>query len=238
MDQEYNTEIKRIANEYVDRDKRLHTGDWRRYIYHPRNPMGRLFYEHQINFMTDALNYLDMDLEDKAILDFGCGTGMSLRILSELGAKPSNLTGIDLSEKSISIAKDKNPGINWQKVDGSEIPFPEDTFDIVMQLVVFSSIIDEGLARRLAGEMLRVTKPGGYVFWIDHKASHSNKLSGYPRSKMLEYFADCDLAYEMPVQPRYIRRWYGRPWLTRLLYHFTKNNCDSLFLVFRKRGQV
>jgi len=229
-----NNEIERIKEVYKCRDSNSLCFGWESDIYHPRHPMGRLFYEHNYYILVNALNELQIDLENSSILDFGCGEGAWLRLLLELGAKPDRLTGIDLSYSRIAAAKEINPAINLLTSGGDNIPFQSDMFHIVMQVVVFSSIIDRNLAKTLLGEMIRVTRPGGYIFWIDHKKSHSSSLSGYSVELLLEYLPSCSLIYQESVHPRYIRNWYHRPWLCRLCYEFTRKDCDSWFLVFRK----
>lgn len=196
--------------------------------------MGRLFLEHNHTILVDALNRLGIDLEHSTILDVGCGEGGWLRYLVELGAIPSNLNGIDLSKSRIEAAKQLNPAINLLTSEGDSIPFLSDMFDIVMQVVVFSSIIEQGLAQMLVTDMLRVTKPGGYLFWIDHKNSHSASLAGYSVELLTEWLPGCSLIYQESVHPRYFRKWYRYPRLCRLLYGFTRKSCDAWFLVFRK----
>ena len=234
MTTNFDAELNRIKVAYKNRDGILYSSNWKKDIYHPRHPMGRLFFEHNYNILVNALNDLDIELENSTVLDVGCGEGAWLRLLVELGAKPENLTGIDLSESRIETARKNNPAINLTTSEGDSIFFQSETFDIVMQVVVFSSIIDQNLTQILLTEMLRVTRPGGYILWIDHKKSHSATLSGYSVGQLLEYLSGCSLVYQESVHPRYMRNWYYRPWLCRLLYDFTKKDCDSWFLVFRK----
>ncbi|MBW2662356.1 MAG: methyltransferase domain-containing protein [Deltaproteobacteria bacterium] len=137
MNQNINSEIYRLKEVYRNRDEKINSQPWKEDIYHPRHPMGRLFYEHNYNIIVDALNATDISLDNLTVLDVGCGTGAWLRLLVELGSKPENLTGIDISENRIENAKSNNPAINWIKSDGDSIPFECDTFDIVMQVVVF-----------------------------------------------------------------------------------------------------
>lgn len=230
------SEIERLAQQYEKRDSTMYTGDWRKDAYHPRNPMGRLFHEHHFNVAVDAINAADINIDEAHVLDFGCGSGGWLRMLLEFGADPSRLTGMDLSEKRLASAKRLNPAINFVKNDGGGIPFPDHSFDLVMQVVVFSSILDSGLAEKLAREMARVTRPGGHILWVDHDRVLGETLSGYPQEMVEGFFDGCRTVYAGRAHPRYFRRWQGRPWLCRLLYHFSMAKCDSLVLVMRKDG--
>ena len=128
MNADSKAEIDRIREAYEQRDADISSSTWKRDIYHPRHPMGRLFYEHDYNILVTALNSLDIDLEDSTVLDVGCGEGAWLRLLVELGAKPDNLTGIDLSESRIQAAREmrrhgyiafRPPGL-WRRMGQSK----------------------------------------------------------------------------------------------------------------------
>ena len=235
MSETAGVEINRLEAVYQDRDRTLCSSSWKENIYHPRHAMGRLFFEHHYNVLVDALNALDIALEDVSILDFGCGAGAWLRLFSELGAEPGQLTGVDLSATRLEMARSRNPLINMVQASGDSIPFASESFDIVMQVVVLSSVLDEGLADTLMREMLRVTKPGGFIFWIDHKKCHGASLSGYSLERLAGVFTGCQLVYQESIQPAYFRTLYRRPWLCRLLYGVTRKGCESSFFVFRKQ---
>lgn len=105
----------------------------------------------------------------KKILEVGCCWGKNLGKLVELGADPGNLYGIDLMPRHISMAEKLFPNINFSAGNASEIPFPENCFNVVFQFVTFSSIFDYELQRKISLEMKRVLKPGGIILWYDGK---------------------------------------------------------------------
>ena len=47
------------------------------------------------------------------------------------------------------------------------LDFRTDSFDFVFQSTVFTSILDSEVRKEVAGEMLRVLKPGGVILWYD-----------------------------------------------------------------------
>ncbi|MCC7239903.1 MAG: class I SAM-dependent methyltransferase, partial [Candidatus Brocadia sp.] len=104
-------------------------------------------------------------LETRRILDIGCGGGGELRNFIRYGASPENLFGIDLLPDRIGIAKKISPNIDFRCGDASEIPYEDESFDMVLQFTVFTSILDKGMKRSIATEMLRVLKPDGIVLW-------------------------------------------------------------------------
>jgi SAM-dependent methyltransferase len=108
-----------------------------------------------------------LDLRRQRVLDVGCGRGRQLRSFVDAGARPEDLAGIDIHEPSIQVARSLAPHLRFDVYNGWDIPFPDGSFDLVTQFVVFSSVGLLDLRRRLAAEMLRVLRPGGYVFWWD-----------------------------------------------------------------------
>jgi ubiquinone/menaquinone biosynthesis C-methylase UbiE len=107
-------------------------------------------------------------LEQREIPEIGCGSGFWLRQFVQWGAKPENLVGIDLLSDSIVRGKELCPnGISLQCGDANSLDFEKDSFDVVTQFTVFSSVLDQGTQANLADEICRVTKPGGVIRWFD-----------------------------------------------------------------------
>lgn len=228
-------ELIRIKQEYEKRDNKINELNWKDSIYHPRHSLGQLFYEHHRKSLIRAINRLDINLDSLKILDIGCGDGNWLRMLVDLGANPQNLTGIDLSEKRINVAKQSNPAINWIHGQEENIPLLSQGYDLVMQIVVFSSILNQELSKDLASEIYRLTKIGGYIVWLDHKKSFNEKLSGYSKTQILDYFPNTKIVYCDSVHPRYFRYLHKySPWLCTTVYEFTRLWCDSLFIILQK----
>jgi ubiquinone/menaquinone biosynthesis C-methylase UbiE len=103
-----------------------------------------------------------MRLGDKQILDVGCGSGQQLLDMESWGARRENLAGIDLIASRVSYACSRlctlpagiNPGADIRVGDASKLPWPEATFDIVHQNTVLTSILDDGMKKAVAAEML------------------------------------------------------------------------------------
>src|SRR5207245_2608668 len=100
-----------------------------------------------VELLREMLRFLrrfqHTELDQKRVLDIGCGTGFWLRQLIQWGARPTNLFGVDLLEERIQKAKDLCPrGITLQCEDASNLRFEDGTFDLVLQFTVFTSILD------------------------------------------------------------------------------------------------
>src|SRR5712691_2233747 len=95
-------------------------------------------------------------LDTSKILEIGCGTGYWLREFIKWGARPENITGVDLLSDRVIEAKKLCPeAVQVQCGSATGLAFPSDTFDLVLQSTVFTSVLDAGMKQRMASEMLR-----------------------------------------------------------------------------------
>jgi SAM-dependent methyltransferase len=87
------------------------------------------------------------------ILDAGCGSGRNMVDLARHGT----VTGVELSETSVALARARNVG---EVISGSvlEMPFPADSFDLAVSLDVIEHLEDDLGALQ---EMRRTVAPGG-----------------------------------------------------------------------------
>lgn len=109
------------------------------------------------------------NVKGKKVLDFGCGTGIYAKYLTKKRAKVS---GFDISEEMLSIARKTNPQLDLRHGSGYKIPF-DDKFDIVYAALVLDYFDDWDKAFR---EVSRVLKKGGYfVFSIGNPVSEVAK---------------------------------------------------------------
>jgi len=116
-------------------------------------------------------------LADTTILEFGCGTGIWLREFLKWGARPANLAGIDLLEDRIAEARRLcPPELTLTCASATEPLVPPRQFDIVLQSMVATSILDPAMRQALAGAMLTALRPGGMILWYDYH-------TGNPRNR-------------------------------------------------------
>ena len=134
------------------------------------------------------------NLESRKILDVGCGTGGWLRDFIKWGARPENVTGIDLLADRVSKARRLcSPAVRIECASAAELPFSDGTFDLVLQSTVFTSILDQNLKRRVAAEMMRVVKPGGFLLWYDYHVNNpwNTDVKGVKRREIKRLFPGC-----------------------------------------------
>jgi SAM-dependent methyltransferase len=223
---------------YRDRDAAMRPDDRFGNIYHPRHPLGRLFRRHNQAVLVDALNRIGLELGSLNALDIGSGFGHWIRHLIELGADPSRLIGIEPGDERVRAAARANPAPGWIEGDGATLPFRDAAFDLVLQVVVMSSVLDADVRARIASEASRVLRTGGHILWIDRTKPVAGRLEGFSRSAVLDLFPGFELRHARPVHPRYFRWLGGRLGaLSEFVYAIAPVACESSLYVLRKERE-
>lgn len=119
----------------------------------PQKMAGRLMEsEHRCRYWWAA------QLADgRAVLDAGCGTGYGTDMIHSAGA--TRIVGIDISDDAIEHCQSHFAG-DFQVADIHRLPFPDDSFDLVVCFEVIEHIDDQ---RSAIAELHRVTKPTGVL---------------------------------------------------------------------------
>jgi len=99
--------------------------------------------------------------EDGPILDAGAGTGLMGEILAPLGYR--DLVGIDISRNMLEFASKKGVYKDLRQMElGGQLDLPSDAFSAAIVTGVFAA----GHAPPESfEELIRATKPGGYVIF-------------------------------------------------------------------------
>lgn len=97
--------------------------------------------------------------KNEKALDLGCGTGIYTIWLSKMGLE---VTGVDISTEMLSKAKEKvrleNLKTHFILADIHELPFDDNTFDLVVSNVTLEFVEDP---KKVVNEVFRVLKKGG-----------------------------------------------------------------------------
>lgn len=131
------------------------------------------------------------------ILDVGCGSGALLRHLCDFGADPKRCFGIDVIYKRVQTARRLGPNLGIALASGAQLPFEDETFDIVLQFSVFTSVLAPQLRQAIAGEMLRLLRRGGRLIWYDFVYNNPKNpdVRGIGRKEIRQLLAGCHLRF-------------------------------------------
>ena len=91
-------------------------------------------------------------------LDYGCGTGMSSRLLRSLGY---HVKGVDVSPTMLQQAKVDSPDLELSLLTDGTLPFDDETFDLVFSSLVLFEIGSKEDLKAYMAEACRVLKPEG-----------------------------------------------------------------------------
>lgn len=108
----------------------------------------------------------DAQLRGARVLEVSCGRGGGSAFLLSTFS-PASVTGIDLSEGNIALAKERfgaREGLDFRLGNAESLPFADASFDAVLN-VEASHLYDDPVA--FLAEVHRVLRPGGRFLYAD-----------------------------------------------------------------------
>ncbi len=134
-----------------------------------KNP-GNAFIVSQLRSMlTHGFHQRFADRPIDRILDIGCGELYWCSQFEALGVDSSRCFGVDLLDWRLRKGRDEGRGYSCAVASAANLPFHDNLFTLVSQFVVMTSITNSEQRKKTAAEMIRVTAPGGYIFWYDFR---------------------------------------------------------------------
>jgi ubiquinone/menaquinone biosynthesis C-methylase UbiE len=91
------------------------------------------------------------------VLDVACGNGNAAIAAARAGAIA---TGVDITPELLDAARAVAPDVEWIEGDAQDLPFDDDSFDVVLSTFGCMFAPDH---RRTAAEIARVVRPGGRI---------------------------------------------------------------------------
>lgn len=156
-------------------------------------------------------------LDTYKILEIGCGTGYWLREFIKWGARPENITGVDLLSERVIEAKKLCPeAVQVHCGSAAELAFPKETFDLVLQSTVFTSVLDASMKQQMASEILRVVKSNGLILWYDYHVNNpwNADVRGVKRQEISQLFPGCFIKLQrITLAPPLVRLLAPYSWL-------------------------
>lgn len=168
------------------------------------------------NFFTRreaVVRLLEKDGVFGRILDVGCGTGDYAEIAAQ---HQGSFWGIDYAPEMVRQASERIPGHGSHNLfvcgSGAELPYREDTFDLVMAMgyIEYFERPDEAIS-----EIVRVLKPGGTLVMQSFKKELCGRLDEYIIKPINSLLGRKSKGPELP--PDWVDIKYSRGQLDQLL---------------------
>lgn len=207
----HEAEIRRIRAEYDRRGRDLDPAAYQ--ACKPENLFMRQAIER--GFVRALSEGGLLPLAGRRVLDVGCGTGQWLADLETWGARRELVAGIDLMPDRAEASRRRVPGADVREGSASELPWEADSFDLVFQVMLLSSVLDESLRRDVCAEMDRVLAPGGTIvsvdFFVDNPANAS--VGAVKKRDFATLFPGYEVGWRrIMLAPPLVRRLAPRAW--------------------------
>jgi ubiquinone/menaquinone biosynthesis C-methylase UbiE len=145
--------------------------------------LGPMFFEPYAIEVADRINPSSVSVA----LEIAAGTGRVTRHIRKRISASAKLIASDISETMLTVAKEKltDPGIDWQKIDAQQLPFSDNSIDLVVCCFGYMFVPDKPKA---FAEAYRVLRPGGMFLITTWDKLENNAASYTSRSQAMKYF--------------------------------------------------
>ena len=131
-----------------------------------------------LKYDNDLIQLIESASEQpKFILEVGVGTGVPFA--SHFNNSGSKVHGVDIALQSVQKCRELNHGVQAIAADAEQLPYRENQFDITFCFHSMPFISRPELAIK---EMVRVTRPGGLIFFDIQNFANST-IQSYQRQR-------------------------------------------------------
>lgn len=175
------------------------------------------------------ISSLVKNMKGKAILDVGCGKGRFVNFFSN---RAKEIVGIEPAKKLLEEGKKKYPKLKLLPGSATEIPFPDNTFDVVLCVEVLEHVpeIDEALK-----EMKRVLKKAGELIIIDKNLSGLSQDLPMP-SFLYKWLMEITNRWMYSKDFPFREQWFRPGYLKKLLQANGFKHVEISYLNTKKRA--
>lgn len=157
----------------------------------------------KFEYVTRAL----LGRESQRVLDLGCGAGFIAIPLARAG---HDVTGIDLSESTLSVARSRSSPelpVRFERADVCAVPEPDASFDAVLALDLLEHVEQPAALIR---EAARVLKPGGQFIYHTFNRTPAARLLAIHMLRLVVQECPPDLhVYRAFIKPSELRVMLG-----------------------------
>ncbi len=189
--------FEQVANQWWDL-----TGDFK--PLHQINPLRVQFICQQLVQFSEA--YHD-GINNKAVIDVGCGGGILSESLAKLGA---DVTGIDMGDEPLNVAKlhalEAGLTIQYQKITAEEkAKTSYEAYDLVTCMEMLEHVPDPASVIKACSDLV---KPGGLVFFSTlNKSIKSYLLAIIAAEKLFKLVPEGTHDHDKFIKPSQLINW-------------------------------
>jgi ubiquinone/menaquinone biosynthesis C-methylase UbiE len=159
--------------------------------------LGPMFFEPYAIEVAERIDPSSVSLA----LEIAAGTGRVTRHIRKRISASAKLIASDISVDMLAVAKEKlgNLEIDWQNIDAQQLPFSDNSIDLVVCCFGYMFVPDKPKA---FAEAYRVLRPGGMFLFTTWDKLENNAASYISRSAARKYLEgelpeSCNLATSM-----------------------------------------
>jgi len=154
--------------------------------------------EHAIELIAANLPGRQID----AVLDLGCGAGRHTRVLFERWWT----VGLDLSLALLRVARRESPDAPYVRADMRELPFADESFDLVVNLFTSFGYFDDDLEHARVLSCVRHAMRPGATFVIDFLNATQVRRDLVPYDERIENGITIEQRREITADNRFVQK--------------------------------
>lgn len=132
------------------------------------------------------------------VLELGCGTGRVTAHLRKALPESAMLIASDISQEMLTIARNKlgSGNIKWSIIDAQELPFADNSMDLIVCYFGYMFVPDR---KKAFAQAFRVLRPGGMLVFSTWDKLEYNEKSHIFREAVKKYLGDnVPESYKLP----------------------------------------
>jgi len=122
------------------------------------------FTQAKANFLKTIITRDLSAIKNPTLVDIGCGHGL---IHKHLQDKAIQITGVEVADEVLELARQANPQVSYYAYDGKTLPFSSQQFDIAIAICVMHHVQPAQWQDFLV-EMKRTLKKNGIAVIFEH----------------------------------------------------------------------